>query len=144
MATNWVPWAIGAGVLGAWWAIAGSKTSSASSGPKLTPAPGSCLPIDAGKFDAWLIEKQLAGNIAPVTLPFPTSYDDLVNLKLAPPDLQFGVPFVLVLGNGEFWYYQTRKTPPSKSSNLMNQYCTFVKSLAGVHGHPADYFMLVG
>jgi hypothetical protein len=140
---NWVPWAVGGAVLAAWWLFSGTSSgASGGGGPTLTPVTGSC-PVDPKNFDAWLIEKQLAGNVAPVTLPFPTSYDMLVSLKLAPADLQFGVPFVLVLGNGEFWYYQTKKTAPVKSTKLMNEYCTFAKSLAGaLRGHPADYFMV--
>jgi len=141
MATNWVPWAVGAGVLGAWWLLSGTSKGASSSAEPIQPLPGSCLPIDKTKFEAWLVEKQLAGNTTNITLPFPSTYEFLVTTKLAPADLPFGRPYVLVLGNGEFWYYKDKNSAPVKSPNLMNQYCAYVKSLAGAR-HPADFFMV--
>jgi len=123
-----VPAIIGAGVLGALFLFSG-KSSAAPAGPK--PCP-----VDMKKFEAWLIEKGLAGECAPNETNPPYTYVDLQKAGLAPAEFS---PYVLVLGDGSFWYYSNINEPVVKSDNLKNQYAAYLGTL---QGHPADLFMV--
>jgi hypothetical protein len=125
-----VPALVGGAVLGALILFSG-KSSAASA----APAKKTC-PVDKQKFEAWLIEKQLAGECAPDVKDPPYTYVDLQKSGLAPAEFS---PYVLVIGDGSFWYYSNINTPVSKSENLRNQYNTYLSTL---QGHPADMFMV--
>lgn len=79
-------------------------------------------PVDRQKFETWLIEKGLAGECAPELTTAPANYKALQEAKLAPAEFY---PYVLVLGDGSFWYYPDPSSTASKSENLRSQYAAY-------------------
>lgn len=124
-----IPALIGGALLAGLVLFAGGSKAATSATNKLCP-------VDKQKFEAWLIEKQLAGECAPNVTNPPYTYIDLQKAGLAPAEFS---PYVLVIGDGSFWYYSNVNAPVAKSENLRNQYNTFLSTLKG---HPADMFMV--
>ena len=114
-------------------AIAAGLWLWASSTKAATPT----CPVDLKKFNDWLIAKELAGECVPELAVAPATYSDLQKLALAPGEFH---PYVLVLGDGSFWYYSNYSEKAERSENLKNQYQTFAGG--SLKGHPADLFMV--